>query len=59
VKNILAAGTAALRVDGDELGLVSPRMVPKDEALQQMAAKTKWPPDLMNVTECLRMDIDR
>jgi deazaflavin-dependent oxidoreductase (nitroreductase family) len=59
VKNILAAGTAALRVDGDEVALVSPRMVPKDEARQQMAAQTKWPPHRMNVTECLRMDIDR
>ena len=59
VKNILAAGTAALRVDGDEVALVSPRMVPKDEARQQMAAQTKWPPRRMNVTECLRMDIDR
>ena len=59
VKNILAAGTARLRVDGDEVALVSPRMIPKDEALQQMAAQTKWPPDRMNITECLRMDIDR
>jgi deazaflavin-dependent oxidoreductase (nitroreductase family) len=59
VKNILAAGTATLRVDGDEMALASPRMVAKDEALQQMAARTKWPSDRMNVTECLRMDIDR
>lgn len=40
VKNILAAGTAALRVDGDELDLVSPRMVPKDEALPRRSASS-------------------
>ena len=59
VKNILVAETATLRVDGDEIALVFPRMVIKDEALQQMADRTKWPPDRMNVTECLRMDVDR
>jgi deazaflavin-dependent oxidoreductase (nitroreductase family) len=59
VKNILAAGTATLRAGGNEIALVSPRMVTKDEALRQMAAGIKWPPDRMNVTECLRMDIDR
>ena len=59
VKNILAAETATLRVDGNEIALVSARMVTKDGALQQMAARTKWPPDRMNVTECLRMDVDR
>ena len=59
MKNILVAETATLRVDGDEIALVSARMVTKDGALQQMAARTKWPPDRMNVTECLRMDVDR
>lgn len=59
VKNILAGGSATLRIDGGEVALVSPRMVPKDEAVRQMAVGIKWPPALMNVTEALRMDIGR
>lgn len=59
VKNIQAAGTATLRIDGGEVALVSPRMVPKDEAVRLLAVGTKWPPAPMNVTEALRMDIGR
>ncbi len=59
VKNIMAAGTATLRVDGDEVALVSPRVVGKDDALQRLPATSQWPSDSMNVTECLQMDIRR
>ena len=57
VRNILAAGTATLRVEGDEVTLVSPRVITKDVASQQLPATTKWPSDFMKVTEYLQMDI--
>lgn len=57
VQNILAAGAATLQVDGREFELVSPRVVTKDVAWQQLSATTKAPPGFMNVTEYLRMDI--
>jgi deazaflavin-dependent oxidoreductase (nitroreductase family) len=56
VKNILAAGSATLRVEGNEVALAAPRMISKDEALPLLPTTSRWPPDLMNVTECLRMD---
>ena len=57
VKNILATGTATLSVAGNEVTLVSPRVITKDVASHQLPASTKWPPDFLNVTECLQMDI--
>ena len=59
VKNVLAAGTAGLKIGGDEFELVSPRLVTKDVAWQQLPATTKAPPDFMRVTELLQMDIRR
>ncbi len=59
VRNILSAGSARLKVGGDEVELESPRVVTKDVALPQLPANTKTPPDFMNVTEFLQMDIRR
>ncbi len=59
VRNILSAGSARLKVGGDEIELESPRVVTKDVALPQLPANTKTPPDFMNVTEFLQMDIRR
>jgi deazaflavin-dependent oxidoreductase (nitroreductase family) len=56
VKNILAAGTAVLRIGDDKFDLVSPRLVTKEVAWQQLPAGTKPPPKLFHVTECLQMD---
>jgi deazaflavin-dependent oxidoreductase (nitroreductase family) len=36
VQNILAAGSATLRVDGQSVSLVSPRLVSLDEALEEL-----------------------
>jgi len=57
VKNILASGKADLRVGGDELELVSPRLISKDEALQRLPVGTKPPPGF--VTEFMQMDIEQ
>ena len=59
VKNILAAGTAQLSVDGRTVELESPRLVSKDVAWPQMAAGTKEMPGWLNITEFLQMDISR
>jgi len=59
VRNILAAGSARLKVGGNEVELASPRVVTKEVALPQLPANTKTPPDFMNVTEFLQMDIRR
>ena len=56
VKNILATGTARLKIDGDEFELVSPRLVTKDVAWQQLPATMKAPPSFLRVTEFLQMD---
>lgn len=42
VRNILAAGTASLHVDGDEHALGSPRLVSQEEALEALGSE---PPD--------------
>ena len=59
VQNVMAAGSASLRVDGKEVDLVSPRLVTKDVAWQQLPEGTKAPPSLLKVNEYLQMDIRR
>lgn len=57
VKNVLAAGTAVLEIDGDEIDLVSPRLVSSDEAWKLMPEGTKTPPSLLRINELLQMDV--
>ena len=57
VKNILAAGTARLSVNGAEIDLESPRLLTKDAAAQQLPSTTKAPPNFLRVTEYLQMSI--
>lgn len=59
VKNVLAAGTARLRVGGTEIDLVTPRLVTGEAAWQQLPDRTKAPPKFLRVTEFLQMDIRR
>ncbi len=59
VQNVLAAGAATLEIDGDEFELVSPRLVSKQDAWQQLSATTKAPPEFLRVTEYLQMDVRR
>jgi deazaflavin-dependent oxidoreductase (nitroreductase family) len=53
VRNVLAAGSARLRVDGREVELVSPRVV-GEEALSDGVAR---PPKILRIREFLRMDL--
>lgn len=57
VRNILAAGSASLKVDGQDYELTNPRLIGKDEAWEQLASTTaKEPPGFLNVTDYLWMD---
>ncbi len=53
----MAAGAAKLRIGDDAYDLVSPRLVTKDEAFAQLPSTTKAPPEFLNVTEYLQMDV--
>lgn len=56
VKNVLAAGTARLRIDGTEIDLESPRLLTEEEAWEQLPATAKAPASFLQVTEYLRVD---
>ncbi|MDI2129963.1 nitroreductase family deazaflavin-dependent oxidoreductase [Yinghuangia seranimata] len=56
VRNILASGTARLRVDGQELDLTAPRLVDRAEAFQALPNHVPRPPKVLRITEFLRMD---
>lgn len=57
VRNILAAGTARLRIEGREIELGSPRLVKKDVAWGLLPPTTKVPPGISAETDLLRMDL--
>lgn len=57
VKNILAAGTATLSIEGEETALDTPRVITKEEALRILPETTKMPPAWTRVRECLQMDV--
>ena len=59
VQNVLAAGSAMLKVDSDELELVAPRLVSKEDAWQLLPPATKAPANFLRVTEYLQMDVSR
>jgi deazaflavin-dependent oxidoreductase (nitroreductase family) len=56
VRNVMAAGSARLRVDGRDVDLASPRLVGRDEAFRDLPSAAR-PPALLRITEFLRMDI--
>jgi deazaflavin-dependent oxidoreductase (nitroreductase family) len=58
VRNVLAAGHADLTIDGEDVGLTTPRLVGEDEALAALPPSVKRPPRLLRITEYLRMDVD-
>ena len=55
VRNILAAGTATLRVDGEDHPLDSPRLVSQDTALDALVADEP-PKDFTRAEDFLLMD---
>jgi deazaflavin-dependent oxidoreductase (nitroreductase family) len=59
LRNVLAAGTALLRIKGEEIELDAPRLVRKREVLPLVAATTKKPPGITDESQLLRMDVRR
>jgi deazaflavin-dependent oxidoreductase (nitroreductase family) len=57
VQNVLAAGHARLRIDGEDRDLTAPRLVGQDEAFNALPADVARPPRLLRITEFLRMDL--
>jgi hypothetical protein len=57
VQNVLAAGRARLRVDGEEVELAAPRLVGRDEAFGALPDDVARPPKVLRITEFLRMDL--
>jgi deazaflavin-dependent oxidoreductase (nitroreductase family) len=56
VRNVLAAGSARLSIGGVEVGLVSPRMVRKQDVWPLPATGAQAPPGISERSEVLRMD---
>jgi deazaflavin-dependent oxidoreductase (nitroreductase family) len=59
VRNILAAGQATLRIDGDEIPLANPRLVETDQAARAFATNPNSTAKLRKKVEYLRMDVAR
>lgn len=59
VKNVLAAGSARVRVDGREVELEAPRLVRKDDVWPLLPPTTKAPPSITADSPLLRMDVRR
>jgi len=59
VKNIIAAGTASLRVKGEEIALKSPMVITEESAWELLPPTTKRPPKFLRISEYLQMDISR
>jgi deazaflavin-dependent oxidoreductase (nitroreductase family) len=55
VRNVLAAGTATLEIDGGKVDLVDPVVLTADEAFQRLPADAKRPPKLLKIDEFLAM----
>lgn len=55
VRNVFAAGTASLEVDGELIELAEPELISADQAFALLPAGTKRPPRLLRIDEFLRM----
>lgn len=56
VRNILQAGRATVRIDGEETPLIHPRLAEKDEVAPLLEAGTALPPAFLGTPIFLRMD---
>lgn len=57
VRNALAAGRAALSIDGEDIELVNPRLVDEGQAMRAVPETVKRPPSVLRISEYLRMDV--
>lgn len=56
VRNVLAAGSATLTVRGEEIPLVAPRLLTRDQAVAILPPGARMPAAVLRVNEYLRMD---
>ncbi|NHF64065.1 nitroreductase family deazaflavin-dependent oxidoreductase [Microcella pacifica] len=56
VRNVLAAGSARLRVDGSEVSLSSPRLIDADAAFALLPEGTERPPRWLKLEQYLLAD---
>lgn len=56
VRNVLAAGRARLRIDGEEVELSNPRVIDGEEAFRVLPEGARRPPRLLRIDEFLRVD---
>lgn len=56
LKNVLAAASAQLRIEGRTINLGNPRFVPPEEARRLMPPEVSVPPSYIKGVEFLRMD---
>ena len=57
VRNVLVDGRARLTVDGQDIELVTPRLISDGEAWEAVGEGVKRPPDFLRIDEYLRMDL--
>jgi deazaflavin-dependent oxidoreductase (nitroreductase family) len=57
VQNVLAAGRARLRIENQELDLIAPRLVGRDEAFRALPTGVARPPRFLRIDEFLRMEL--
>jgi hypothetical protein len=55
VRNVLAAGSATLELDGDVVDLVEPELVDVERAHALRPEGTSGPPGILRISEFLRM----
>lgn len=53
VRNVLAAGSAQLEIDGDTVDVRDPQVISADEAFRRLPPDTKRPPGLLRIDEFL------
>ena len=59
VRNALAAGSAVLELDGRDIPLDTPRLIPMTEALPMLPADVKRPPTALRISQSLLMHRSR
>ncbi len=57
VRNVLAAGSARLRVDGTEVTLTAPRLIDDDAAFDLLPKGTERPPKWLKLDQYLLTDL--
>lgn len=57
VQNVLAAGTATITIDGEQLSATAPRIIDRTAAAAVVPADVDMPPGILNVSEFLQMDV--